>query len=269
MGDDLSRKINRAALGAVAVTALGAASASAFHGSPALIGWLAALAAFALALAFGSSARALHGPDDLREPRHAHAAAPAPDSLPPDVTRGDVFGRFWGLAAGAVAVLACVPIFALARRRAPAGTAWRAGARLVTSAGRPLKADDLAVGGVETVFPEGGVNAPEAATMLLRLPANALPRPDRRDWVQSGNIAYSKICTHAGCPVALYRERSLELYCPCHQSVFDVVDAARPVSGPATRALPQLGLDVDRDGYLIARGDYTEPVGPDSWGRTV
>ena len=82
-----------------------------------------------------------------------------------------------------------------------------------------------------------------------------------------GNVAYSKICTHAGCPVAIYRQTSYELYCPCHQSVFDVLDGARPVSGPATRALPQLGLDVDRNGYLVARGDFDAPVGPDSWWR--
>jgi len=113
-------------------------------------------------------------------------------------------------------------------------------------------------------------NAPESATLLIRLPDNATePDPARRDWVRGGNIAYSKICTHAGCPVAIYRERSLELYCPCHQSIFDVVHGGTPVSGPATRALPQLALDVDADGYLIARGDFSEPVGPDRWDRAV
>ena len=268
MGDDLSRKIVRGALIFVAVTALGATVAAGVHGNPAIVGWFAAAAAFFLGLAAGATARGLHAPDDLREPRQTHHATAA-EPLPADVTRRGVFGRVWGLAAGAVALLGIVPLFALARRSIPGGTAWTAGARLVTPAGVPLRVDDLAIGGVETVFPEGHVGAPQAATLLLRLPANALPRPERRDWVQSGNIAYSKICTHAGCPVAIYRERSLELYCPCHQSVFNVVDAARPVSGPATRPLPQLGLDVDRNGYLIARGDFSEPVGPDSWGRIV
>jgi len=47
----------------------------------------------------------------------------------------------------------------------------------------------------------------------------------------------------------------------------DRQDAARPVSGPATRALPQLALDVDAQGYLIAQGDYMDPVGPDEWSR--
>jgi ubiquinol-cytochrome c reductase iron-sulfur subunit len=112
--------------------------------------------------------------------------------------------------------------------------------------------------------------APESATLLIRLPSDVLRvQSGRTGWAPDGNVAYSKICTHAGCPVAIYRHASYELYCPCHQSAFDVLDAAKPVSGPATRALPQLALDVDAEGYLIARGDYTEPVGPDSWDRTL
>ena len=99
---------------------------------------------------------------------------------------------------------------------------------------------------------------------------NAAPvDPARHDWVQRGNIAYSKICTHAGCPVAIYRKFSHQLYCPCHQSVFNVLGSGKPISGPATRALPQLALDIDAHGYLIARGDYAEPVGPDDWWRPV
>ena len=175
-----------------------------------------------------------------------------------------------GIGLGAFALLAVVPFFALARRSSTRGTAWKAGSRLVTPEGRPMRADDLAIGGIETVFPEGAVDAPLAATVLIRLPENTPDAdPSRQDWVRQGNIAYSKICTHAGCPVAIYRERSLELYCPCHQSVFDVVHSGKPVSGPATRALPQLQLDVDAEGFLIARGDFADPVGPDSWWRST
>jgi ubiquinol-cytochrome c reductase iron-sulfur subunit len=106
--------------------------------------------------------------------------------------------------------------------------------------------------------------------MLIRLPPDVLRvAPGRAGWAPDGYVAYSKICTHAGCPVAIYRQQSYQLYCPCHQSVFDVLDAAQPVAGPATRALPQLALDVDAHGYLVARGDYDEPVGPDSWWRTI
>jgi ubiquinol-cytochrome c reductase iron-sulfur subunit len=267
MGNDLSRTIARIALVATLLTALGAVAADGLGGGPSTIGWLGAFAALGLAIAAGATARGLAASEDLREPREPHGPTSL-GPLPADVTRRGVFGKLWGLAGGAFVLLALVPFVALARRAAAQGTAWRRGSRLVTPEGRAIRVDDLVVGGVETVFPEGSIGSPDSATMLLRLPADGLPiDPARRDWVQRGNIAYSKICTHAGCPVAIYREESLELYCPCHQSVFDVVHGARPVSGPATRPLPQLALDVDAHGYLIARGDFSEPVGPDSWGR--
>jgi ubiquinol-cytochrome c reductase iron-sulfur subunit len=120
------------------------------------------------------------------------------------------------------------------------------------------------------VFPAGHIGAPDAATMLIKLPPDVVRvAPGRAGWTPGGNVAYSKVCTHAGCPVAIYRRKSYQLYCPCHQSVFDVLDAARPIGGPATRALPQLALDVDQDGYLVARGDFSEPIGPDSWDRPL
>ena len=267
MGDDLSRTVARSALVVAALTACAAAVAAFLQASPAAVGWLAAITAFGAAVAFGATARGLRAPDDLREPRVRHGDT-EPVTLPSDVTRSGVFSRFWGLAVGAVAILGVVPFLAIARNPIRSGTAWTRGARLVTPDGKPLRADDLAIGGVETVFPEGHVSAPQAATLLLRLPPDVTIDPERGDWVRNGNVAYSKICTHAGCPVAIYRAQSLELYCPCHQSVFDVVHRARPVSGPATRALPQLALDVDGEGYLVARGDFTEPVGPDFWERT-
>jgi len=82
-----------------------------------------------------------------------------------------------------------------------------------------------------------------------------------------GYVAFSKVCTHAGCPVGLYRSTNHELLCPCHQSTFDVLDGCRPVFGPAARSLPQLPLAVNTDGYLIAQSDFTEPVGPGYWNR--
>jgi ubiquinol-cytochrome c reductase iron-sulfur subunit len=269
MGNDLSRAITRLALAVAALTAVGATIAAAVHASPALVGWLGALAFFAIGLATAATARGLGASAELREPRGPHGPSRS-EPLPPDVTRRGVFGQIWGVGLVAFGLLATVPFLALARRSAATGTAWKAGSRLVTPDGKPLHADDLVVGAVQTVFPEGGINAPMAATLLIRLPENTSDTdPARRDWVQRGNIAYSKICTHAGCPVAIYREQSLELYCPCHQSVFDVVHSGMPVSGPATKALPQLALDVDSAGYLIARGDYTQPIGPDSWNRTA
>jgi ubiquinol-cytochrome c reductase iron-sulfur subunit len=271
MGDDLPDTIAtsvpvRLALVASALAALGAAFAAGAHASASLVGWLAAGTAFAATFAAASRARDLRASDVLREPRMSHAPT-AVEALPDDVTRRGVFDRFWGLAAGAVTLLAVVPFVALARAPRSNGTLWKAGTRLVTPDGMPLRVDDVAVGGVETVFPEGHLTSYESTTVLVRLPPTVAVEGQRSDWIRDGNIAYSKICTHAGCPVALYRQESLELYCPCHQSVFDVVDGARPVSGPATRALPQLALDVDDEGYLVARGDFDAPVGPDNWGR--
>ena len=259
-----------AALVVAVIAALCAAFAATVHVGPALIGWLSALAAFAIAIAAGAAAKTLRAPDNLTEPRHQRGPSET-EPLPADaMNRRGVLGGMWALALGAFAILGIVPFVALARRPASGGTAWFRGARLVTTEGKPLRATDLSVGGITTVFPEGHVGAPESATLLLRLQDDVLRvRSDRVGWSPHGNVAYSKICTHAGCPVAVYRKASYQLYCPCHQSVFDVLDGAQPLSGPATRALPQLALDVDADGYLIAQGDFTQPVGPDSWWRPI
>ncbi len=83
------------------------------------------------------------------------------------------------------------------------------------------------------------------------------------EWVVDERVAcYSRVCTHAGCPVNLYREQDEALFCPCHQSTFDVVRGCIPTFGPAARALPQLPLGVDDDGFLVALDDYQEQVGP-------
>ena len=145
-------------------------------------------------------------------------------------------------------------------------TPWRAGRRLVTKDGRPVRPDDLDVNGLLTVFPDGDQSPGDAQTVLIRLPPGLnRPRPGRADWAPNGLIAYSKICTHAGCPVGLYQAEERQLVCPCHQSVFDVTDGARPTAGPAAQPLPQLPLAVDGDGYLVAQSDYDRPVGPAWW----
>lgn len=138
----------------------------------------------------------------------------------------------------------------------------------MTRDGDPLRPADVAVGSMVTVFPEGDRSPGDAQTVLLRLEEGAnRPREDRDGWTPDGCIAYSKVCTHAGCPVGLYDVTRQQLICPCHQSTFEVTDGARPSFGPATRSLPQLPLDVDGDGYLIARGDYSDPIGPAWWSR--
>ena len=140
-------------------------------------------------------------------------------------------------------------------------TKWAKGVRLVTSDGQPVRPVDVASGGISTIWPEGAIADERSAVVLIRLrqPAQA---PTRLDWVVDDLIAYSKVCTHAGCPVALYRERDNALFCPCHQSTFAAAQAAQPTFGPAARALPQLPLGTDSAGYLVALGDFPEQVGP-------
>jgi ubiquinol-cytochrome c reductase iron-sulfur subunit len=147
-------------------------------------------------------------------------------------------------------------------------TAWRPGSRLVTGDGKPVRAGGLGVGNIVTVFPEGATDAEDSATLVIRVEPGLLRLPAGRDaWAPNGVVAYSKICTHVGCPVGLYRESTHELLCPCHQSTFDVLRGAHPVFGPATRALPQLPIAIDAEGYLVATSDYQEPIGPGFWNR--
>ncbi|CAN5227111.1 hypothetical protein BH20ACT9_BH20ACT9_17840 [soil metagenome] len=142
-------------------------------------------------------------------------------------------------------------------------TSWRPGARLVTTDGVPLRPVDVAVGGVATVWPEGSILVEDSAVLLVRL-SDRRPRPPTNlDWVVDGSlVAYSKVCTHAGCPVGLFREQDSALFCPCHQSTFDAARGAIPTFGPTARALPQLPMGVDDAGFLVALGDFTEQVGP-------
>ena len=243
--------------------ALGATVASALGADPAILSGALVVAFFGLAGAAGSAAIALHAPDNLEEPRHARGpsiTSPVPNEA---LSRG-TFGRMWLAALGAFAVLGFVPLISLARkpgRRATTG--WRAGVRLVDAQNQPIARDRLANGGIETVFPQDGVELPDAPAVLIRVEPDLL----RGNAAPDGYVAYSKICTHAGCPVALYRHRSHELYCPCHQSRFDVLDGAKNLSGPAPRPLPKLALALDADGYLVASGDFDAPVGPDDWDR--
>jgi ubiquinol-cytochrome c reductase iron-sulfur subunit len=129
----------------------------------------------------------------------------------------------------------------------------------------------MEAGGLMTVYPDvpGGRRASDAPTMLIRLRPGEKGdiRPGREDWHFEDYYAYSKICTHAGCPVSLYEQQLQRLLCPCHQSQFDVLQSCRPVFGPATRSLPQLPIGVDAEGYFVAKSDYREPVGPSFWER--
>lgn len=181
------------------------------------------------------------------------------------VPRRRLLGRLIGGAAGVLGVGFLAPVVSLgpAPSAALSRTPWEDGVRLVTTDGEPVRPDDIPSGGVSTVWPSDNVGREIAAALVLRLPTGEPEPPTNLEWVVDRNVvAYSKVCTHAGCPVALFRESDEALFCPCHQSTFDARVGAQPTFGPAARSLPQLPLGVDGDGYLVARGDFPEPVGP-------
>ncbi|MFD1719084.1 ubiquinol-cytochrome c reductase iron-sulfur subunit [Georgenia deserti] len=139
----------------------------------------------------------------------------------------------------------------------------------------PIRATDVTNGSVFHVIPHG-LNEHEhfyeekakAVVLMVRLDPDLLHEPEEKaDWSYNGIVAYSKICTHVGCPVALYEQQTHHLLCPCHQSTFDMTDQAKVVFGPAKRPLPQLPIAVDDEGYLVARADFDEPIGPSYWER--
>jgi ubiquinol-cytochrome c reductase iron-sulfur subunit len=155
-------------------------------------------------------------------------------------------------------------------------TLWKKGTKLATDpTNRPIKASDVTIGSVFHVIPYNLEEAEnpldekaKAVVLLVRLdPADLKETEEKKSWSYNGIVAYSKICTHVGCPVALYEQQTHHLLCPCHQSTFDVSDGAKVVFGPAKRPLPQLPITVDDEGYLIAQSDFDEPVGPSFWER--
>ncbi len=144
---------------------------------------------------------------------------------------------------------------------------WTQGQRLVTLDGKPVSLSSLQQGSTVTVFPENSIGSERAQTILIRVKEDLLRLPeDRASWAPGGYIAYSRVCTHAGCPVGEYEAEQSLLLCPCHQSTFDVLRAAAPTGGPAARPLPQLPLYADADGTLRAGGGFTAPPGPGFWG---
>jgi len=165
------------------------------------------------------------------------------------------------------------PIFSLgpSPRGERRSTGWTSGARLVTAENEPIDSVSGVFDQLSTVFPEGAIGFDDSQVVLLRVPPDTLTQATIDGGAIDGWVAYSKICTHAGCSVGLFgvdnrTPRTLrQLVCPCHQSVFDPVDAARPVGGPAPRPLPQLPLEVDAEGYLIAKSDFPGVVGPLAW----
>jgi ubiquinol-cytochrome c reductase iron-sulfur subunit len=205
---------------------------------------------------------------------------------------------------GAVGILGVPAVVALTdigpvatpslRRETLEKTFWKAGIRVVNDVtGRWIKASDMEVGQLVNAEPQGLVHAfdprataeereeieatfvhgaalqaakTKAAVIVVRMEPKDISSATA-EWSHEGIAVYSKICTHVGCPIALWEQQTHHLLCPCHQSTFDLADKGRVVFGPAARALPQLPITVDDEGYLVARSDFTEPVGPSFWER--
>lgn len=174
-----------------------------------------------------------------------------------------------GLAVGGLGLAFVVPLRSLLAPgsahpvHALRHTAWR-GLRLVRPNGGFVTAADVPPGAVVVVQPEGHPAAGDTPAFLVRVdPARAATPAGHVD----GVIAYSLLCTHAGCPVSQFEKGTGRVLCPCHQSAFDVWNGARPVSGPAARALPALPIAADAAGRLYATGDFTTPPGPGSWSQ--
>lgn len=155
-------------------------------------------------------------------------------------------------------------------------TKWAKGKRLMNyNTGGALRPEDIAVGSLTFAMPEGmsesdhdfQTQIAKAALMLVRLQPENIKDKRELNWSHDGIVAFSKICTHVGCPINLYEQQTHHVLCPCHQSTFDLSDGGRVIFGPAGHALPQLRIGVNKDGYLEAKGDFAEPVGPAYWER--
>jgi ubiquinol-cytochrome c reductase iron-sulfur subunit len=195
------------------------------------------------------------------------------------ITRKRLIGGAAGLAGGALGAALIVPAASFGPvldtesfYRSP----WKRGRRLVDEDGKPMRADDVEKETFYTAYPEHDVEREELAAPLVvvRLDPSRLELPaERAHWAPEGILAYSKICTHAGCAIGLYRTPRFEaaepapaLVCPCHYSTFNPATGGTVEFGPAGRDLPQLPLEIDEDGYLRAAGDFSSPVGPSFWG---
>lgn len=147
-------------------------------------------------------------------------------------------------------------------------TPWTSGKRLVDEQGNPVRATSVNTNGVITVFPEGDIGDEFSQTLLIGLqPGRLVPVEGREDWTPENLAAFSKVCTHVGCPVGLFEANTGQLLCPCHQSTFDVYAACEPTFGPAATPLPQLPLGIDEEGFVVALGDFSSPPGPGFWNQ--
>lgn len=251
------------------------------------LGGSLAIALFAIGAGFIVWAKKLVRHDKAIQDRHDFHSPPAEEQAAEDTFIAGAndlgLGKYKLLRRTLLGALGLfpLPLIVLARDLGPlpAGqllptdpaTGWKAGTRLVDLDTKlPVKLGDLAIGGIQTVMPEGFGSAEEhalAPTMLIRFGPGQIKSAKEANWGVNGHVAYSKICPHAGCPISLYEQQSHNLLCPCHQSTFDMANDAKVTFGPAARPLPQLRIAADQNGYLYAVGPYSQAVGPSFWER--
>ena len=248
------------------------------------LGLALGLALVALAGAFGVAGKRVVADLEAVEPRPRLADPAAQgevaallDEGVEGVSRKRFFVMLGGGAAGLLGAALLTPALSCGpeANRVLSRSPWRRGVRLVSESDEPVSAAGIVVGELVTAFPEGAdKEALSSPLAVVRVRPDELELPDdRRDWAPDGLVAYSKICTHAGCAVAEYRYPLYDptspgpaLVCPCHYSTFSVTKGGGRIFGPAGRALPQLPLEIDGDGYLVAGGDFSGRPGPSWWG---
>lgn len=246
------------------------------------------VALFAIGAGAVHWARTLMSDVEVADDRHAISAEPEVKAkVLADFAAGaeeSAFGRRKLIRNTMFGALALVPLagVVLLRDLGPLpekklrSTLWAKGKQLVNmNTMEPLRPEDVIVGSLTFAMPEGleedahdfQKQIAKAALMIVRIEPDNIKDKREREWAHEGIVAFSKICTHVGCPISLYEQQTHHVLCPCHQSTFDLSDGARVIFGPAGHALPQLRIGVNSEGNLEALGDFEEPVGPAFWER--
>lgn len=252
------------------------------------LGLTLGVALFAIGAGAVHWARTLMSDVEVADDRHAIAAEPEVKAkVLADFAAGaeeSAFGRRKLIRNTMFGALALVPLagVVLLRDLGPLpekklrSTLWAKGKQLVNmNTMEPLRPEDVIVGSLTFAMPEGleedahdfQKQIAKAALMIVRIEPDNIKDKREREWAHEGIVAFSKICTHVGCPISLYEQQTHHVLCPCHQSTFDLSDGARVIFGPAGHALPQLRIGVNSEGNLEALGDFEEPVGPAFWER--
>jgi len=260
-----------------------------------LLGLTGGLATLLIGIACVHWAKTIMGDHEIEEERHS-AASSTHDreafasewnkgAAESQLGRRKLIGGALGGALGLIAVPAVVLLADLGpwptadlRKRTIERTIWAEGVKLVSDiTQRPLRASDMEIGQLVNAQPENlwehhgaefQIEKAKASIIIVRMDPSRIKIPEsRQDWQVGGILCYSKICTHVGCPISLWEQQTHHLLCPCHQSTFDLSNSGVVVFGPAARSLPQLPITVDADGFLVARSDFTVPVGPSYFER--